>query len=953
MFSIGIPEEMLSTYKIHMKKFSKLVVFLGFLILNYAGQSQGLKLTDTIPRDPAVATGKLPNGLTYYIRDNGNTFTNLQIRLVVKAGSLLESDDQQGLAHFMEHMNFNGLEHFPKNELTSYLESNGLKLGADLNANTGYDATNYLLWLTTEDPKKVDKGFTIAEDWANNALLDMDEIDKERNVVLEESRLHKNVYSRMRELYSPILFNHSLYAYRSPIGIDSIISNFTYATLTRYYKNWYRPDLMAVIVVGNLDTTRIKKEISKHFGSYTAPEKEVPKPADVILLPRAKDESLVLSDKELQTTTLELFGSIEKTPIIKTWRDLKREEVEENLLVIMMNERLVSLTHQANHAVISAYASFNDLTKGYRSFNYSFVIGDNSVKDAVDALIATQQTILKFGFLPSELERAKNTFARQNDKVFLDSKKMSSGLFAEEYSQHFVTEKTIISIDDRYQFIKHNIRFITLNDVNEMANRIESEKGKFTLLTGPGNKEPLPGNADLQNLLTEARKTPPIPFSDQVISNSLLHDVPTAGHIVQEEVNKTLNTKFIMFSNGISVTLKPTNFKNDDIQMDAWRFGGSHNFNLANRQNARYAARIVQSMGIQGFSKPDLDKFMSGKSVTVQPYINAYEDGVEGKCSVNDFENFLQLIYAYYTAPAKDVALYENFVSRQKSIFQNVKANPLNFFLDSTTHFEYSNNPWAEYIPNSSDFNLINLDTTFAIYQKIFGNAYGMHFTFVGNLDVEKITPLLELYIGGLPTVQNENKFTDEGLRSRSGFGELRIKKGENKQSCVKLVFAGESDMAPFEKLKLNVLCEILNIKIAEILREKMGGIYSFTVNPQVNKRPYGHYNDNIQFTCGEENIDRLVGALVDIIRDLRENGVDKKYLNYVKTMMTKHHAGLMLTNDYWLNALSSSWIDRQDPGWITSYNNDVLGITGNDLQKTAIQYFDMNNYLKEILVPE
>jgi zinc protease len=935
-----------------MRNISRLVAFLGFLFFNYAAQSQGLRLTDSIPSDPSVVTGKLPNGFTYYIRDNGNTFTNMQIRLVVKAGSLLEDDDQQGLAHFMEHMNFNGLEHFPKNELTSYLESNGLKLGADLNANTGYDATNYLLWLTTEDSKKIDKGFTIAEDWANNALLDTDEIDKERNVVLEESRLKKNVYSRMRELYYPILFNHSLYVYRSPIGKDSIISNFTYAALKRYYKSWYRPDLMAVIVVGNLDTTRIKKEIFKHFGSYTAPENEMPKPADVILLPRQKDECLVLSDKELQTTTLDLFGGIEKIPIIKTWQDLK-QEVEENLLVMMMNERLLSLNHQANHSIISARASFAELTKGYRSFNYSLIIGDNSVKEAVDALMAAQQSILKFGFLPSELERAKNTFARQNEKVFLDSKKMSSGFFAEEYSQHFITGETIISIEDRYQFIKHNLRFITLQDVNEIVNRTESEKGKFTLLTGPGNKEPLPGNTELLNLLTEARKAAPIPFSDDVISNSILQNVPSAGHIVQEEINKSLNTKFLMFSNGISVTLKPTDFKNDDIQLDAWRFGGSHNFNLANRQNARYAARIVQSMGIQGFSKPELDKFLSGKTISVQPYINPYEDGVEGKCSVNDFEDFLQLIYAYYTAPAKDVALYENFVSRQKNIFQNVKANPLNYFLDSTIHFEYRNNPWAEYIPNSSDFNLINLDTTFAIYQKIFGNAFGMHFTFVGNLDVEKITPLLEKYIGGLPTVQRENKFTDEGLRSRSGFAELRIKKGENKQSRVNLVFAGESDIAPIEKLKLDVLCEILNIKITEILREKMGGIYSFTVNPKVNKRPYGHYNIEIQFTCGEENIDKLVNALVDIIRDIRENGVDKKYLNYVKTMMTKHHAGLMLTNDYWLTALSSSWIDLQDPGWITSYNNDVMEITSNDLKKIAIQYFDINNYLKEILVPE
>lgn len=915
-------------------------------------QSQGLQMTDTIPTDPAVATGKLPNGLTYFIRNNGHTFNNMQIRLVVNAGSLLEDDDQLGLAHFMEHMNFNGLKHFPKNELLSYLESNGLKLGADLNANTGYDATNYMLWVTTEDSKKIDMGFTIAEDWANNALLDPEEVDLERNVVLEESRLGKNVYSGMRNFYAPILYNQSKYSYRTPIGKDSIISHFPYDALTRFYKTWYRPDLMAVIVVGDLDTTRIKKEITKHFSSYVGPENELPKPADIILSPRTKDTSLVLSDKELQATLLELFGAIEKTPIVKTWSDLK-QKIAESLLVLMMNERLESITHQANHAVIGARASYNPLVKGYRSFNYSIAIGNNSVKEAIDAFISTQQSILQFGFLPAELERAKNIYAHLNEKEHVDAQNTGSGLFAEQYSQHFITGEPIISMDDRYLFIKHNLKSITLQDINEMAKRIESEPGKFALLSGPESKKSLPGNAGLLDLLAEARKGPVTPYTEQVISNTLLKEAPVAGHIVQETDNKAMGTKFLMFSNGISVTLKPTDFKNDDIQMDAWRFGGSHNYSLVNRQNAKYAAQIVQSMGIQGFSKTDLDKFMSGKTISVTPYINQYEDGVEGKCSVNDFANFLQLIYAYYTVPVKDVPLYENFVNRQKEIFQNVKANPLNYFMDSTIRFQYQNSPWADNIPDPSDFNQINLDSSFAIYQQIFGNAYGMHFTFVGNLDMNKIIPLLETYLGGLPTIQRENKFTDEGMRPVQGLAELKIKKGENKQSQVNLVFSGEAIVKPIETIRLDVLCEIINIQIMEILREKMGGIYTARVTPKFNKRPYGHYNVSIQFTCGEQNINNLVGALLDIIKDLRENGVDKKYLNYVKEMMTKHHAGMMLTNDYWLQSLSGSWIDIQDPEWVLRYNNDILDISSSDLKKTANQYFKMDNYLKAILVPE
>jgi zinc protease len=922
----------------------------GLLFYN-AVPGQSSFLNDTLPRDPSVIMGVLPNGLRYYIRDNGNNIRNMQIRMVVNAGSLLEADDQRGLAHFMEHMNFNGLKHFPKNELVSYLESNGLKFGADLNASTGFESTSYILWLATEDKKEIDKGFSITEDWDHNALLEQEDIDKERGIVIEESRLRKNAFNRMQNIYFPVLVNHSRYAVREPIGLDSVINGFPTEALKRFYESWYRPDLTAIIVVGNLDTGFIKKEIVKHFGSYTNPLAELPKPPDITLTPRTKDEVMVLTDREWGNSTLEIFGAIEKTPHIVTWKDY-RQTIVERLFTLMMNERLNSIRDQSDHSVVGAMASYTELIKGYRSFNCKIGIAQNGTKNALDALVNAINTIKKFGFLPAELERAKSDYLRVNEQGYLNRDKLTAAYFADLYSDHFTDGKPIVPASDKYLFTKNMLKRISLEEIDKTGDSILSLQGKFTLLLS-ANNEPIFDDTMLRGLIAEAEKLPVTEFTEKSLSNSILLQEPVSGEVSEQTINKALGTVNLLFKNGITVTLKPTEFKNDDIQMDAWRFGGSHQFGLSNKQNAEYAARLVQAMGIGRFSSPNLEKFLSGKTVSVQPYINAYEDGIEGKCSVNDFTTFLQLINAYYTDPARDISQFQNFISKQKNIFQNAKANPQNYFLDSTIRFQYQNSPWANTIPVPEDFDAINLDSSFSIYQQVFGNPYGMHFTFVGNLDPTKVRPLLETYLGSLPTHQIINKFTDEGMRPRKGIAEIRVRRGEDKQSQVLLEFTGEAPMRPIETIRLDILCDVIQIRILEKLRQEMGGIYSATIRPAFYKRPYEHYEIGIRFVCGPENADKLTQAVLDIINDVRENGVDAKYLNAVKEMALKHQAGRMGTNEYCLSLLSAAWINQEDPEWVNSFHEDVNAIRSNDLKATANRYFNMNNYLKEILLPE
>ena len=926
-----------------------LAVFCLFLIPCAKGQ---YKLTDTIPSDPEVRIGVLPNGLRYYIRENHN-FRNVQLRLVVNAGSVLEDEDQRGLAHFMEHMNFNGLKHFPKNELVTYLQSVGLSIGADLNANTGYDATNYILWMTTGDEKRIEKGFTILADWSHNALLDPTEIDKERGVVLEESRLHKTASDRMRNIYLPVMLNGSKYAERVPIGTDSIIANFKPESLHRFYDTWYRPDLQAVIVVGDIDAGDVEKKIVRNFRSFTNPPNEKPRPASTPIPLRARPVGQVVTDKEFTTTLFELYNYVEPQPKYATWGDY-RQKIVEQLFNHMLDERLAGVTQQANAPFVSGRASFEDFFSGYRTFSAVVMPGEKPVGPAIDSLMVVLGSVREYGFLDAELERAKSALLRKASSAYEESGKTTSTQFVTEYVDNYLHGEPIISPSDQYQFIEQVLPTITRDDLAGLEKKLDLGQGSFALLLS--SEKPagvLPSGDQMIAAITQARQLPITAYHEKEVGHSLMNLSPQAGAISNRTEDKQLGTTDLELSNGITVTLKPTTFKNDDIRMDAWRWGGYHQYPIADKYNAMNAARIIQAMGIEGFPKGDLDKFLSGKTAHVQPYLNAYEDGVEGNCGAADLETFLQLVHLYLTKPGSDASAFSSFIERQESAVQNLKANPMAFFADTLEKIEYANNPWLSTVPEPSDYAHIDLKRSMEIYKQTFGNCYGMHFTFVGSFDKEGILPLLEKYLGSLPAAKKENNFKDEGMRPVTGVVQASIKKGAASHGQVTITFTGDAHYDETDVVKLNLLVAIINVRIFQQLREEMGGTYNASMNAVFNKRPYEHYSVTARIPCAPENTGRMSAALFDLINQARENGVDKDLMDKLKQNMKNHHAGQMKTNEYWLGSLSHSWIDGEDPSWMNDFYKIVDGISARELRETARKYLNTSNYIKVELLPE
>jgi len=910
-------------------------------------------LADKLAVDPSVKIGKLSNGLTYYIRKNGKPENKVQLRLVINAGSVLEDADQQGLAHMMEHMNFNGSIHFPKNELVSYLQSIGVQFGADLNANTGFDATTYILPIPSDDSVKVDQGFTILEDWAGNALLDTAEINKERGVVLEESRLGKGANERMGKKYFPKLFNGSKYASRMPIGKDAIIQNFKPAAIRRFYKTWYRPDLMAVVVVGDIDPAVAEKEIIRHFSKFKNPAPEQPRPSIIPIAPRTISEGMVLTDKEQTIKLLNIFNYTERSKPVTTWANY-RNSIIENLFSAMINQRLNELTQQPNPPFLFANTGTSELIRGYRAFTSFAVLSDKPVEAAIDSLVRTTEAVKKFGFLQTELDRAKSTLLNDVQNAYENKDKTESSHLVEEYINHFLSGTAIPGITKEYAFMQEILPGISLKEVNALTAKMENKQGKFVLLLAPEkDASALPADHQVLTMLTAAHQLPVKPYQEKAVAKSLIDKAPTAGKIVNETNNTSLGTTELSLSNGITVTLKPTEFKNDEIKMDAWRWGGFHNYNLDNKQNAEYTAQLVGAMGVKDMSPIDLQKFLAGKTVEAAPYINQHDEGIEGSSSAKDFETFLQLVHLYFTEPRKDEKLFQSFVTSQKTFLQNIRSNPFAYFGDTLAKIEFQNNPWADGIPAPSDFDRINLEKSYAIYKEVFGNAFGMHFTFVGNIDVNKIKSLLETYLASLPSAQKENKFTDVGLRPVKGVVDATVYKGADKKSLVNLIFTGEVPYSRDEELKMKALIEVLNIKTIEKLREEMSGIYGGGSRGGFEKRPYNHFSITTSFPCGPENVDKLTTALFGIIKNAQEKGIEQKDLDKVKETWKRQNEERMKQNDYWLGSLSLSWINQEDPAWIQDYVQKVDALTAKDLQDAAVKYFNTQNYIKAVLRPE
>ncbi len=907
-----------------------------------------------IPTDSSVIIGKLPNGLTYYIRKNVEPKSRAELYLVNKVGSIVENDDQLGLAHFTEHMAFNGTRDFPKNELISYLQKAGVRFGADLNAYTGFNQTVYQLPLPTDSVAVFEKGFDILANWAGYVSFDDQEIDQERGVIVEEDRQRgKNAQERMSKQLLPALLANSRYANRLPIGKLDILNNFKYDTIKQFYKDWYRPNLQAVIAVGDFDVANVEQLIKDNFSDLSNPENER-KREEYGIPDNAEPLVKIVTDPEFPYNVASV--TYKHKEVIENNEAQLKTKILTSLINTMLSSRLTEIVQKGDAPFVFAqsnYGAFQGGLVNLDAFNSVAVSKDAAgLEAAVKAVLTENVRMKKYGFTATELERAKTGLQTAVDNQFKEKDKTKSAVFVQQYVESFLKGQPIPSLDYIHNFYTKNLSGISVGEINKLAATFVTEDNLVAIIQAPDKeKENLPSDATYLTWIKTAGDNVQ-PYVDNTVDKPLMANKPVAGSIVNEKKIDEIGVTELTFSNGVKVVLKPTDYKNDQILFTAASKGGTSLASDEDFRSAQMADELIGNSGIGDFDESQLGKLLTGKVASVRPFIGTYGEGVSGSASPKDLETALQLNYLYFTAPRKDASVLKTQLESMRTILSNRLTQPTAVFQDTATAVLNSYKKRAQQItiPELSE---INLDKAVSFYKQRFTNAADFVFTFVGNFKLEEIKPLLATYLGSLPATGNKETFKDLGLEPLSGDITKKVYKGLEDKANVSLVYHGNYNYSDKENLQLDALKAILEIKILERLREKESGVYSPRVNVTYDNEPKAQYSVGISFSCASANVDKLIAAAVDEVKELQKDGASADDIQKFKAEEVRQLELRMRENGFWLGYLQNAYNNNDDPKKVLTYTKSLVEVNNASTKTAASKYLNTNNFIKLILLPE
>ena len=910
-------------------------------------------LNTPIPFDQSITTGTLPNGLKYFIKPNAKPEKKVELRLAVKVGSILENDDQQGMAHFIEHMNFNGTEHYPKNELVDYLQSIGVQFGADLNAYTRFDETVYILPIPTTDPANVEKGFEVLSDWAQKALFTDVDINEERNVILEESRGAKGANDRMMRKFLPKLLAGSQYANRLPIGKEEIIRSGSADAMRAFHHDWYRPNLMAVMVTGDITVQQAKALIDKYFVNLTNPVPE--RPLIEFTIPAyKKTEAMVITDKE---ATMQHFmmvhSSLKNQPLI-TLGDY-RQRLVMSLFITALNTRLAKRTESADVPYLAANAGISSWVKGSHSFQLEFYTHED-MRKGLNTAIGELLAISNFGFDQTEIDVVKNNFISGMENLYNERKKKESGPIVDELVRHFLYQEIVPGVAFEYKYYLEFLPYITVEEINEMAKQwLDDSRPYYVVAAGPEQSDlsKISEKTLLEwvNAALKQKVTPPV---EKKMPTNLLKVMPSAGSIKSQTTDDQLHTKTYTLSNGVMLTVMQTDLQEDQIILYAARKGGKEMFAAKDKVNSNYMIDITSQMGYGDFRPGELDDFLAGKNAGVSLSMDENLSSVYGYCGKKDLETLLQLTHLKMTSPRKDDELFQGIMSVVVEQMRNAKLDPRTAFMDSIYYRYYNNHPLMPIgIPTDAQMAEISAEKVIDIHRAVFGNADGYHFVLVGNFPGDTILPLVNKYLASLPAKPRNYQAEDNGLRPIRGVNQMEFRKGQE-QKC--LVIEKYYNFGAFEDdflLHASFLSEVMNIKITEVLREKIGGVYSGAMNTMVSKEPYPQYSATLFLPCGPNKVDTLLKVAHAEISRLKLEGPTAKDLDKVKKAALEKHREALQTNVYWVSVLMGLVLHPDEKDQILNSEERINAVTTEDLQAAANVLFSGENVFRAILYPD
>lgn len=938
-----------------MKKHLTMLAIIAFLLCfagSLAGQQSIVDLTTKLAVDPTVIIGKLDNGLVYYIKQNKKPEKRVELRLVVNAGSILENDDQLGLAHFMEHMNFNGTKTFPKNELIDFLQKTGVKFGADINAYTSFDETVYMLQLPTDDTALVKQGYQVLEDWAHYALLDGKEIDKERGIIVEEWRLGLGAQDRMMKKFLPIIFKDSRYSTRLPIGKIEVLENFKHETLRSFYRDWYRPDLQAVIVVGDVNPIEVEKEIKLRFSSMKNPDQI--RERIVYDLPNNKEPLIAITTDKEATQNMVLMFYKHPGKTVKTLGDFKEQLIAE-LFSSMLNQRFNEISQKPESPYIfaaSGYGKFLARTKD--SYIVNAMPKENQIDKSLETLLAENERIKRYGFTVTEFERQKEELFSQYEKASKEADKTESAQFASEYVSNYLSGDPIPGASKKFKYVKNLLPTIKVEEVNDLVKGWVTDENMAMVIMAPEKENvKVPSVADVLRIVSQSKSSILQPYVDKFKEEPLINKELQPGKITRVNVNKEMGFTELNLSNGVTVVLKSTNYKNDEILVSAYSLGGNSLYPDADYMSANFASQVIDMSGAGNFDNVELEKKLKGKNLQISPYIDDVREGFRGNSTPKDFETLLQLVYLYFDGPRKDSTAFRAFMSQMENQTKFMKSNPMMAFYDTLFKTVYPGYKRLVIFPSPAQLNEVSLDKIDRIYRERFSDASDFKFFIVGNFNLDSLQPFIEKYFGNLPSTGRKETYKDVSPAFSPGITNLTLYKGSDPQSMVGIVMSEKFDWNSNNLLALSMLKEIISIKLIEVIREKLSGVYSPQLMLNPDHYPQSTYQFVVMFGCSPKTTDKLTKAVFSEIKKIRKHGPTDIDLKKAQEALIRSRETDLEKNEFWLSKIESIYYDKTDPSSILNFKERVNKITVGDLKKAAEQLINPDHYVRVVLMPE
>ena len=933
----------------------KLFALLSFsCLLGIQGILAQVNLQDPLPQDPNVVVGKLPNGITYYLRHNEEPKNRASFYIIRNAGSLLENDDQDGLAHFLEHMAFQGTKNFPGKGIITTLEKYGVAFGRNINAYTAHNETVYnLSSVPTNDPSLLDTCVLILHDWSYYLTLDDQEIDNERGVISEEWRTRRTSGFRMQKQMFPVLFKGSQYAIRDVIGSLDVIKNFKYQTIKDFYHKWYRTDLEAIAIVGDFDIKEMEQRVKDIMSKVPAIETPTPRPFFEI---PSHDEIYycLATDKEAQSSSISITTVLPEAPAAeRNTHAYLKDNIVSSFYNSMISSRISEIMQQANPPFLGGNIGYGGFVRGYNSYNVSTTAKPNQEDIALESILTENERVKRFGFTTTELERVKTNMLVGLESAYKEKDKTDNESYIQEMQNHFLEQSPMIDFEYYYQFAKQIIPTITIEEVNAKAKEWNTDKNRTIVVSGPSEDAKHLTREEVLAIMDKVSKADIQPYQDAVNNASLINEELTGSKVVKTKRLPEFNAVEWTLGNGAKVVFRKADYDKDAVSLSSYSKGGTSLYDIDMLPSAANAASFTRNFGVGEFDAITLKKLLTGKMASCSASIGGMSEAVSGSSTPKDFETMLQLLYLRFEKPRFDQEVFESIMNRNRAMLPNMLKNPQKIMQDSMQQIMTNYNP-RSLIYNEKYLDQISLEKIEQVYRDRIKDASDFTFFIVGNIDEDVVKPLVEKYIGSLKSENRKETWRDNQVRGPKGKTVKEIELAlETPKSTVITNFSKDMKYSIYHNICNNILQGILDLRYTENIREKEGGTYGVGVEAGSIREPYSNYSMTMSFDCDPAKANHLKSLIYAEIDKIMKEAPTQEEMNKIISNMKKNREQSKNHNGYWMNVIYGYYVNGVNSNDPKNFDNIINKLTPKDIQKFARALFKDADIVDIIFKPK